>query len=314
MATLIHMSGDHPVRTVAVSGVELTRLMAGRGFEAALRQAWGGPGPLDDAVHWRQHPSTMAPSGRPDPADRLGELRAQVYARPTGTEPTVSVTDASGAPLLLGESEARLLVLEQLLVRDAVALDDAIAVAVARTIVAPDLESTEASLSAGAFERVLRRHPTRVFSAAAVLLVALTVPATAGSFAPSLVPSAGLLKVFDRPQSMADITPPVFTGGQPGFTQKVRDTTRFIGAYYGVKVFAYRDSADEVCLLSTARSGHDVTVCSSVRSFTRSGISIAPVNYHVDYGTADVAAGLGASTRLAFRWGPDSDLIVRVLG
>jgi hypothetical protein len=314
VASLIVVSGDHPIRTVEVSGVELARLMAERGFEAALRGAWTAAGSLDDEVYWRQHPSMTAPSGRPDPAAQLGELRARVYSRPVRTEPTVSATDASGAPLMLGKSEALLLVLEQQLERDARELDHAIAVA-RLAIVNRAVEPGNAPPlpTVGVFARVLRRHPTLVFSAAAALLVALTVPETTISLAPSFEPSAGLLKVFRRPQGIADIAPQVFTGGQPGSTQRVRDTTRFLGAYYGVKVFAYRDPTGEVCLLSTAPGGHDVTVCATVRSFARSGLSIAPVNYHVVYGTADVAAGLSATSRLAFRWGPDTGLTVRVV-
>lgn len=317
MASLILMGGDHPIRAVAVSSAELSRLLAEPGFAAALRAAWHGTGSLDDAVHWRRFPSTVAPSGRTDPAGQLGELRARVYARPVESEPVVEVTDDAGSPVRLGESEARLLLLERQLDHDSRALDGAIDAASAAVMPADVELFDDASLPEpppGVFARALRRHPAVVFSAAAGLLVALVIPATATALAPVLTPSAGLLKVFNRPQGNIDIAPHVFSGGQPGSTQQVRDTTRFLGVYYGVHVFAYRDSSEEVCLLSTAPGNHDVTVCASVRSFARSGLSIAPVNYHVDYGTADAAAGLTAASRLAFRWGPDADLTVRVVG
>lgn len=307
MVSLIVMGGDHPIRAVAVSSAEFSRLLVEPGFEAALRAAWQGPGSLDDAVHWRRFPATSAPSGRADPAAQLGELRARVYGRPRGDEPIVEVRDASGS-VWLAESEARLLLLERQLEHDGRVLDDAVDVA-RRRITPSVVEPDDVSPAPGRFARVLRLHPALVFTAAATVLVALVIPATASILAPVLTPSAGLLKVFDRPQGAIDVAPRVFSGGQPGSTQRVRDTTRLLGVYYGVEVFAYRNSADDVCLLSTAPGDHDVTACASVRSFARSGLSIAPVNYHVD----DTAAGVTVTSRLAFRWGPDADLTVRVV-
>lgn len=311
MVSLIVMGGDHPILAVAVSSAEFSRLLAEPGFEAALRAAWRGPGSLEDAVHWRRFPATSAPSGRADPAVQLGELRARVYGRSRGDEPIVEVPDASGA-VWLAESEALLLLLERQLEHDGRVLDDAVDTA-RRRITPSVVEPDDTAPVPGRFARALRLHPALVFSAAAAVLVALVIPATASVLAPSLTPSAGLLKVFNRPQGAIDVAPRVFSGGQPGSTQRVRDTTRLLGVYYGVEVFAYRDSADDVCLLSAAPGDHDVTACTSVRSFARSGLSIAPVNYHVDYTVADAAAGVTVTSRLAFRWGPDADLTVRVV-
>ena len=67
-------------------------------------------------------------------------------------------------------------------------------------------------------------------------------------------------------------------------------------------------------MLSTAASDHDVTVCAKVCSFARSELSIAPVNYHLSRGVTDSAAGETAASLLAFRWGPDSGVTVRVIG
>lgn len=315
MISLIVMGGDHPIRAVAVSSAEFSRLLVEPGFEAALRAAWQGPGSLDDAVHWRRFPATSAPSGRADPAPQLGELRARVYGRPRGDEPIVEVPVASGS-VWLAESEALLLLLERRLEHDGRVLDDAVDAARRRitpSVVEPDDASPAPAPAPGRFARVLRLHPALVFSAAATVLVALVTPATASVLAPSLTPSAGLLTVFNRPQGAIDVAPRVFSGGQPGSTQRVRDTTRLLGVHYGVEVFAYRNSADDVCLLSAAPGDHDVTACASVRSFARSGLSIAPVNYHVDYTVADAAAGVTVTSRLAFRWGPDADLTVRVV-
>ena len=317
MASLNLMSGDHPIRTAVVSAVELSELVAEPGFMAALAAEWRGEGAIDDAVHWRLHPSTAAPSGRPDPAAQLVELRVKVYSRPTKSEPTIEVTDAAGTPVRVAESAVRLLLLERRLESSRRLLDDAIAAARRGTAPPRGTDSQEVNLApreVGLFARVLRRHPAVIFGAAATLLVGLVIPVVATAFAPALAPSAGLLKVFNRPQDAIDIAPPVFTGGQPGATQKVRDTTRFLGVFYGVQVFAYRDSVDQVCLLSTARSGHDVTVCATVRSFARTGLSIAPVNYQLDYSAANAAAGVTAASRLAFRWGPEPELTVRVVG
>lgn len=311
MISLIVMGGDHPIRAVAVSSAEFSRLMVEPGFEAALRAAWQGPGSLDDSVHWRRFPATSAPSGRADPAAQLGELRARVYGRPRGDEPIVEVPVASGS-VWLAESEALLLLLERQLEHEGRALDDAVDAA-CRRITPSVVEPDDASPAPGLFARVLRLHPALVFSAAATVLVALVIPATASVLAPSLTPSAGLLTVFNRPQGAIDVAPRVFSGGQPGSTQRVRDTTRLLGVHYGVEVFAYRNSADDVCLLSAAPGDHDVTACASVRSFARSGLSIAPVNYHLDYTVADAAAGVTVTSRLAFRWGPDADLTVRVV-
>jgi len=315
MISLIVMGGDHPIRAVAVSSAEFSRLLVEPGFEAALRAAWQGPGSLDDAVHWRRFPATSAPSGRADPAPQLGELRARVYGRPRGDEPIVEVPVASGS-VWLAESEALLLLLERRLEHDGRVLDDAVDAARRRitpSVVEPDDASPAPAPAPGRFARVLRLHPALVFSAAATVLVALVTPATASVLAPSLTPSAGLLSVFNRPQGAIDVAPRVFSGGQPGSTQRVRDTTRLLGVHYGVEVFAYRNSADDVCLLSAAPGDHDVTACASVRSFARSGLSIAPVNYHVDYTVADAAAGVTVTSRLAFRWGPDADRTVRVV-
>ena len=311
------MSGDHPIRTVAVSGAELAQLLAEPGFAAALSAAWGGVGSLDDAVHWRQHPLTTAPSGRLDPAAKLGELRERVYARPLDGQSIVETTDAAGAFVRLGQSEARLLLLEQQLIRDAEVLDDAISAArqaLERREGGALVWTSSETVLPGSFASMLRRHPTLVFSAAATVLVVLVIPSTVIALAPSLTPSAGVLRVFDRPQAVTDIAPRAFSGGQPGSTQRVRDTTRFLGVYYGVRVFAYRNTTDGVCMLSTAAGDRDVTVCATVRSFARSGLSIAPVNYHHTYGETDAAADVTAASRLAFRWGPDSGLAVRVIG
>ena len=84
MVSPIFMSGDHPIRTVSESGTKLARLLAEPGFASALSAVSGGVGPLHDAVHWRQHPLTTAPSGRSDLAAKLGQLRARVYSRPRG--------------------------------------------------------------------------------------------------------------------------------------------------------------------------------------------------------------------------------------
>ena len=317
MVSLNFMSGDHPIRTVAVSGAELAQLLAEPGFAAALSAAWGGVGSLDDAVHWRQHPLTTAPSGRLDPAAKLGELRKRVYARPLDGQWIVETTDAAGASVRLGQSEARLLLLEQQLIRDAEGLDDAISAArqaLERREGGALVWTSSETVLPGSFASMLRRHPTLVFSAAATALVVLVIPSTVIALAPSLTPSAGVLRVFDRAQAVTDIAPRAFSGGQPGSTQRVRDTTRFLGVYYGVRVFAYRNTTDGVCMLSTAAGDRDVTVCATVRSFARSGLSIAPVNYHHNYGETDAAADVTAASRLAFRWGPDSGLAVRVIG
>jgi hypothetical protein len=308
------MSGDHPIRMAAVSAAELSELVVEPGFLTALAAQWRGEGPIEDAVHWRLHPSTTAPSGRPDPAAPLAELRARVYSRDVAGEPVVELEDGSGQTVRLGESEARLLLLERRLEHEAELLDAAIAEARSATEAQEVPEMAGPQDPPSPFARALRRHPALVFGTAAALLLGLVVPATAASLAPSLAPSAGLLKVFNRPQGITDIAPQVFTGGQPGATQEVRDTTRLLGAFYGVQVFAYRDREDQVCLLSTAPSGHNVTVCATTRSFARTGLSIDPVNYQVDYSGADAAASVAATSRLAFRWGPDSELTVRVVG
>lgn len=316
VGTLIFMSGDHPIRTVAESGTELARLLAEPGFAAALSAVWGGVGSLDDAVHWRQHPLTTSPSGRLDPAAELGELHKRVYARPLDGQRIVETTDAAGASVRLGQSEARLLLLEQQLIRDAGVLDYAISVArqaLERREGGALVGTSSETVLPGSFASMLRRHPTLVFSAAATVLVMLVIPSTAIALAPSLTPSAGVLRVFDRPQAITDIAPRAFSGGQPGSTQRVRDTTRFLGVYYGVRVFAYRNTTDGVCMLSTAAGDRNVTVCATVRSFARSGLSIAPVNYHQNYGETDASADATAASRLAFRWGPDAGLAVRVI-
>ncbi|MBC7760774.1 MAG: hypothetical protein H7201_03045 [Candidatus Saccharibacteria bacterium] len=67
-------------------------------------------------------------------------------------------------------------------------------------------------------------------------------------------------------------------------------------------------------MLSTAAGDHDDTVCANVRSFARSELSSAPVSYHLNHGVTDSAAGVTAASCLAFRWGPDSGLTVRVIG
>ena len=312
------MSGDHPIRTAAVSGAELARLLAEPGFVVALSAAWVGSGSLADAVFWRQNPSTMAASGRQDPAAQLGELRARVYGRPVPGELIVETTDARGAPVKLAECEVQLLRLERRLGLDDRELDDAI-VAASRAIARPEaaplaVSSPTAVRTPGVFARVLSQHPTLVFSSSAILLVLLVVPVTAAVLEPFLRPSVGLLSVFDRPQGIIDLAPRVFTGGQPGATQRVRDTTRFLGTYYGVEVFTYRNSVEDVCLLSAAPGDHDVTVCASVNAFARSGLSIAPVNYHLNYTLEGASAGVTAASRLTFRWGPHSGLSVRVIG
>jgi hypothetical protein len=301
------MSGEHPISTVAIRGDELSRLLQDPGFSDALRTAWQGVGSLDDAVHWRQYPLTQGPSGATDPALELAALKAKVYSRPEVGEDVVDLLDDAGAPVRLGRSEARLLELERSLARRNRWLDEAIAAA--RRALLPT-EPGEAPPEPTWFARQLRRHPVPIFAAAATLLVSLVVPMTSVAIAPDLRPSAMLLKVFNRPQGVIDIAPQVFSGGQPGYTSQVRATTRFLGLYYGVAVFAYQNSAEQVCMLTTAAGDHDVSVCVSVRSFARSGLAIRGTNY----GVTDASAGVTAATRLAFRWGPDSELSVQKLG
>jgi hypothetical protein len=303
------MSGAHPVSTVTVDGAELNRLLADPGFFAALDSAWRGQGSLEDAVHWRKHPLTVAPSGRPDPALELRALKARVYARPAEFESIVESRDDAGAPVRLAESEAALLELERRLEHDSHDLDDAIAAARLATQ-SWSSRLDEPDVPPSRFAWMLRRHPVAMFATAAALLLALVLPVTSVVLAPSLRPSAMLLKVFNRPQSAIDIAPQVFTGGQPGYTQAVRDTTRFLGLYYGVKAFAYRNGEDSVCMLTTAPGDHDVTVCVSTGAFSRSGLTIRDTNY----GVTDATAGVTAESRLAFSWGPDTDLSVRIVG
>jgi hypothetical protein len=308
------MNGDHPIRT-ATSAAELSELEAEPGFMAALAVAWRGDGSVEDAVHWRLHPTVAARSGRPDPAAQLIELRARAYSRPVEIEHVVEVRDTEGRLVRLSESEARLMLFERGLERRSRLLDDAIAAVLRNELPGGDSDE-RADLAPGGpglFARMLRRHPVVVFGTAAALLSALVIPVAAAGLASDLTPSAGLLKIFNRPQSAMDIAPQVFTGGQPGATQRVRDTTRYLGEFSGVRVFAYLDSPDQVCLLSTAPTDHDVTVCASTRAFARTGLSIAPVNYQVDSNRADAAVAVTTSSQLAFRWGPDADLAVRVV-
>lgn len=306
------MSGEHPISTVTVTGQELTRLLRQPGFGAALRSAYRGTPPLDDAIYWRQHPLSVAPGGAADPACGIAPLKSRVYARPSEPERTVvstDSTDSNGAPVLLSESEARLLAIEREVDEDATALDRAIAEAREAIRLHGEAlrESSPPPRPPGRFQRLLRRHPVSIFTAAAILLTAIVVPGVAVSTAPAFTPSAGLLKVFARPQNAIDIVPQVFSGGQPGYRQEVRDTTRFLGARHGIRVFVFRDSSGQVCLLATAPGDHAVYVCEPISRFARSGIAITDT----DYGVTDATSGTATSTRFTIQWGPDSGLTVR---
>jgi hypothetical protein len=311
------MSGEHPTSSVRVTGAQLARMLAEPGFAEALRASWRGGVPLPDAVQWRLEPFSIGPSGTPDPAGALAELKTQVYSRPDILEAIVEVTDAAGIPQRMRAGEARLLAVERRLAADADELDDAIETVqrLLRPTEPPGESAGDPAADPAAvvvshtrLARMLRRRPALVYSAAAVLLLALVLPTTAVALAPSFAPSVMLLKVFNRPQSVVDIAPQVFTGGQPGYRQRVRDTTRFLGLYYGVRVFAFRDIAGQVCMLSTAPGNHDVTVCVSPEDFTSTGLTID----FTHYGVTDAAAGVTPDSRLAFQWGPVSDLTVRI--
>ena len=98
----------------------------------------------------------------------------------SGSHPIRAVAE-SGAAVRLGEgeSEARLLLLEQQLDRDAGALDDAIFAA--RQAIEPHegeapAETRSATAPPGTFVSMRRRHPTIIFSAAATVLVVLVIP------------------------------------------------------------------------------------------------------------------------------------------
>jgi hypothetical protein len=51
-----------------------------------------------------------------------------------------------------------------------------------------------------------------------------------------------------------------------------------------------------------------VTVCVSPEDFTSTGLTID----FTHYGVTDAAAGVTPDSRLAFQWGPVSDLTVRI--
>ena len=139
-----------------------------------------------------------------------------MYARPLGIQPIVETTDAAGTSLRLRESEARLLLLEQQLDRDAGALDDA--TFAAREVIEThedeaSLETHSETVFCGTFVSMLRSHPTLVFSGAATVLVVLVIPLIAIAFASSLLPPAGLLTMFDRSQGIIDIAPRCLAAG-----------------------------------------------------------------------------------------------------
>ncbi|MBK4346090.1 hypothetical protein [Lacisediminihabitans changchengi] len=110
------------------------RLLAARLFTAAtddrsvrtrLRHRYAGRHDVLDALWWRAHPLSTAPSGRPDPALALAALRRATYARPTA-EP-VPYTDDAGATTMISPAELALREAMASLTADTAALDRVLA-------------------------------------------------------------------------------------------------------------------------------------------------------------------------------------------
>jgi hypothetical protein len=96
-----------------------------------LRAEYRGSLDVTDALWWRAHPLTPAPTGRPDPASELAPLKERVYARPVnsgardGTEPLLEFVDPISLQMVTAtESEHRLRALTLRLEEDAKALDE----------------------------------------------------------------------------------------------------------------------------------------------------------------------------------------------
>ena len=322
LVSLYSMGGEHPISTVGTTAAELARLELEPGFDAALRGAYSGRHDVGDAVRWRLNPLSRGPSGRDDPAAEIASLRTRVYGRPDPhpdqPELPIAFRDANGFVVWMSESEARLLRLERELEEDSRALEDAIVAA--RLALAPAEKETGVELmseeTAGVgsvpprfprFQRLLRSHPLPVFAMAAVLISAISLPVMWSSIAPSLAPSAALLKIFNRPQGTLDIAPQIFSGGQEGYKQQVRDTTRFLGESYGIVVYGYRDTAGQVCMMTASAGDHGVAVCASLSHFAASGLTITGDNFRM----VNPPIGVTEATHVLVRWGPEADLSIR---
>ncbi len=350
LVSLYSMGGEHPISTVGTTAAELARLELEPGFDAALRGAYSGRHDVGDAVRWRLDPLSRGPSGRDDPAAAIASLRTRVYGRPDPhpdqPELPIAFRDANGFVVWMSESEARLLRLELELEEDSRALEDAIVAA--RLALAPAEKETsgeamseeamsEEAMSEEAvseeavseegvseeaagmesvpprfprFQRLLRSHPLPVFAMAAVLISAISLPVIWSSIAPSLAPSAALLKIFNRPQGTLDIAPQIFSGGQEGYKQEVRDRTRFLGESYGIVVYGYRDTAGQVCMMTASAGDHGVAVCASLSHFAASGLTITGDNFRM----VNPPIGVTKATHVLVRWGPEADLSIRFAG
>ncbi|GGF11530.1 hypothetical protein [Subtercola lobariae] len=93
----------------------------------ALADAYRGRHTVADALWWRAHPLTDAPSGAIDPASERADLQVRAYSRSGVDSPDVSIVDpATNESVLMPARAAPLFVLERQLEADAEALDAAV--------------------------------------------------------------------------------------------------------------------------------------------------------------------------------------------
>lgn len=256
----------------------LDRATDDRGLRTRLRASYHGRHDVLDALWWRAHPLSTAPSGTPDPALELEPLRRAAYARSTAA-PVPYTDTATGGTVLVSPAELALRQAMHALDADTEALDRVLTLDHERSI--PVTASVQPPAP-------LRR---RLALAIAAIVVVAAVAFTLGRLADRPTTSAAsqssqsdarsgysgagqrgtaTLALLESAQQPHDIPP--FALGTDTIASSVH--LIFDGYAPGVTVYGALGHRDSVCMVVIVAENESAQTCSTADRFIDNGLRL----------------------------------------
>ena len=276
-----HPAADHPAAEHPDDHLLAARLLDqatdDRSLRTRLRASYPGRHDVLDALWWRAHPLSTAPSGTPDPALELEPLRRAAYARSTAAP--VRYTDtATGMSALVAPAELALRQAMGALEADAAALDRVLA------LDHDDRKPVAASVPPPGPLR--RRLGLTVAAVVVVAAVAFSLgrltdrPATSAASAPSGSSrseysgagqrGAATLALLESAQQPHDIPP--FALGTDTIASSVH--LIFDGFAPGITVYGALGHRDSVCMVVIVAENESAQTCSPADRFIDDGLRL----------------------------------------
>ena len=302
---------------------EAARLLARATDDPALRSRlrshYEGRHDVLDALWWRVHPLTTAPSGRADPALALDPLRRAAYSRSTAAP--VPYRDAGGATVLISPGELALREALTVLDADTAALDRVLADDVGERrppVLPPDPNTATADPNSPMpIDGMRRPLVRRVVLAVAAVVVIAALGFTLGRLADRPGPGAGsdssaspydggaqrgeaTLALLESAQQPRDIPP--FALGTDTIASSVH--LIFNGYGPGVLVYGALGHRDSVCLVVVIAEERSSQTCSTTDRFIDDGLRLRVTTT----GRVVNDSGYPVPSFYRFRWAGDGSI------